>query len=51
MKNEIRKRSIPFDIKPKRLYNEISQEMGFICPEYNTIKSQISRYIKKTTTS
>ena len=47
MKNEIRKRSIPFDIKPKRLYNEISQEMGFICPEYNTIKSQISRYIKK----
>ena len=21
--------------------------MGFICPEYNTIKSQISRYIKK----
>ena len=47
MKNEIWKRSIPFDIKLKRLYNEISQEMGFICPEYITIKSQISRYIKK----
>jgi len=47
MKNEIRKRSIPFDIKPKHLYSEITQEMGFICPEYNTIKSQISKYIKK----
>jgi len=47
MKNEIWKRSIPFDIKLKHLYNEISQEMGFICPEYITIKSQISRYIKK----
>jgi len=35
MKNEIRKRSISFDIKPKRLYNEISQEMRFIYSEYN----------------
>ncbi|KAG4092019.1 hypothetical protein H8356DRAFT_1321958 [Neocallimastix lanati (nom. inval.)] len=25
----------------------ISQEMGFICPEYKTIKSQITRNINK----
>ncbi|KAG4091499.1 hypothetical protein H8356DRAFT_1430349 [Neocallimastix lanati (nom. inval.)] len=47
MKNEIRKTSIPFDINPKHIYNEISEEIGLICPEYNSIKSQISRYIKK----
>ncbi|KAG4094505.1 hypothetical protein H8356DRAFT_1693819, partial [Neocallimastix lanati (nom. inval.)] len=47
MKNEIRKTSIPFDINPKYIYNEISEEIGLICPEYNSIKSQISRYIKK----
>ncbi|ORX76575.1 hypothetical protein BCR32DRAFT_303757 [Anaeromyces robustus] len=47
MKNEIRKSSFPFDIKPKRIYEEISQEIGYICPEYNTIKSQILRYKNK----
>ena len=47
MKNEIRKTSIPFDIDPKHIYNEISEEIGLVCPEYNSIKSQISRYIKK----
>ena len=47
MKEEIRKSSIPFDVKRRRIYNEISQEMGFICPEYNSIKSQISRSINK----
>ncbi|KAG4102361.1 hypothetical protein H8356DRAFT_1421132 [Neocallimastix lanati (nom. inval.)] len=47
MKNEIRKTSIPFDINPKHIYNEISEEIGLICPEYSSIKSQISRYIKK----
>ncbi|ORY31317.1 hypothetical protein LY90DRAFT_512478 [Neocallimastix californiae] len=47
MKNEIGKTSIPFDINPKHIYNEISEEIGLICPEYNSIKSQISRYIKK----
>ncbi|KAL6635629.1 hypothetical protein U3516DRAFT_734185 [Neocallimastix sp. 'constans'] len=36
-----------FDIKPKPTFNKISQKMGFICPEYNTIKSKISRNIKK----
>ena len=53
MKNEIRKTSIPSDINPKHIYNEISEEIGLICPEYSSIKSQISRkiYIKKTTTS
>jgi len=50
MKNEIRKTSIPFDINSKHIYNEISEEIGLICPEYSSIKSQIS-YIKKTTTS
>ncbi|KAG4083385.1 hypothetical protein H8356DRAFT_1326411 [Neocallimastix lanati (nom. inval.)] len=47
MKNEIRKTSIPFDINPKHIYNEISEEIGLIYPEYSSIKSQISRYIKK----
>ncbi|ORY29578.1 hypothetical protein LY90DRAFT_512823 [Neocallimastix californiae] len=47
MKNEIRKTSILFDINPKNIYNEISEEIGLIFPEYNSIKSQISRYIKK----
>ncbi|KAL6632825.1 hypothetical protein U3516DRAFT_792000 [Neocallimastix sp. 'constans'] len=47
MKNEIRKTSIPFDINPKHIYNELSEEIGLICPEYISIKSQISRYIKK----
>ena len=47
MKNEIIKTSIIYDINPKHIYNEISEEIGLICPEYNSIKSQISRYIKK----
>ncbi|KAG4106310.1 hypothetical protein H8356DRAFT_1323758 [Neocallimastix lanati (nom. inval.)] len=51
MKNEIRKTSIPFDINPKHIYNEISEEIGLICPKYNSIKSQISRYNKKKTTT
>ncbi|KAG4087497.1 hypothetical protein H8356DRAFT_1728948, partial [Neocallimastix lanati (nom. inval.)] len=34
MKNEIRKTSIPFDINPKHIYNEISEEIGLICPGY-----------------
>jgi len=49
-KEEIKKKknSVPFDIKQKKCtFNKISQEMGFICPEYNTIKSQISRNKKK----
>ena len=34
-------------IKIKPLYNKISKEMGLICPEYNSIKSKISRKINK----
>ncbi|KAG4099492.1 hypothetical protein H8356DRAFT_1337284 [Neocallimastix lanati (nom. inval.)] len=36
-------KSASFDIKRKCTFNKISQEMSFICPEYNTIKSQKSR--------
>ncbi len=47
IKDEIRQSSIPFDIKPKRIFNEISKEMGFMCPEYYSIRSQITRNIDK----
>ncbi|KAL6611626.1 hypothetical protein U3516DRAFT_871441 [Neocallimastix sp. 'constans'] len=47
IKNGIEKSSIPFGIKIKSLYNKISKEMRFICPEYNSIKSQISRNLNK----
>ncbi|ORX64514.1 hypothetical protein BCR32DRAFT_287055 [Anaeromyces robustus] len=47
LKDNIRKSSIPFEIKPKRIFNEISKEIGFICPEYNTVRSQTTRYINK----
>ena len=47
IKYGIEKSSIPFGIKIKPPYNKISKEMGFICPEYNSIKSHISRNINK----
>ncbi|ORX61817.1 hypothetical protein BCR32DRAFT_251741 [Anaeromyces robustus] len=47
IKEEIRKSTIPMDLKPRRIYNEVSQNMGFICPEYDTIRSQILRNINK----
>ncbi|KAG4108085.1 hypothetical protein H8356DRAFT_1416434 [Neocallimastix lanati (nom. inval.)] len=34
IKEEIKKNSIPMDIKPKHIFNAVSQEMGLICPEY-----------------
>ena len=43
IKDGIEKSSIPFGIKIKLLYNKISKEMRFIHPEYNSIKSKISR--------
>ncbi|ORX63572.1 hypothetical protein BCR32DRAFT_251513 [Anaeromyces robustus] len=47
-KYEILKRSsVPFDIEPKRLYDEISPEMGSQCCQYKTIKSSIARNISK----
>ena len=47
IKEEIANSVNPFDIKPRILFNEISQKIGFICPEYDTIKSQINRNINK----
>ncbi|KAL6600895.1 hypothetical protein U3516DRAFT_802450 [Neocallimastix sp. 'constans'] len=47
IKKEIKKSSIPFNIKPKRVFNQISQDIGFICPEFKSIKSQIIRDINK----
>ncbi|KAL6626084.1 hypothetical protein U3516DRAFT_658603 [Neocallimastix sp. 'constans'] len=47
IKEEIKKNSIPMDIKPKHIFNAVSQEMGLICPEYSTIRSQIIRNINK----
>jgi len=47
IRDEIRKSSNLFDVKPKRLFNEVYHEMGFICPEYKRVKSQITRNINK----
>ena len=47
IKDGIEKSSIPFGIKIKPRYNKISKEMGFICPEYTSVKSLISRNINK----
>jgi len=47
IKDGIEKSSISFGIKIKPLFNKISKEMGLICSEYNSIKSQISRNLNK----
>ncbi|KAL6588739.1 hypothetical protein U3516DRAFT_656237 [Neocallimastix sp. 'constans'] len=47
IKEEIKKNSIPMDIKLKHIFNAVSQEMRLICPEYSTIRSQIIRNINK----
>jgi len=47
LKMELKKSSIPYGIKIKSLYNKISKEMRFICSEYNSIKSKISRNLNK----
>ncbi|KAG4088895.1 hypothetical protein H8356DRAFT_1321829 [Neocallimastix lanati (nom. inval.)] len=44
---ELKKSSIPYGIKIKPQYNKISKEMRFICSEYNSVKSQISRNLNK----
>ncbi|KAL6622272.1 hypothetical protein U3516DRAFT_744472 [Neocallimastix sp. 'constans'] len=46
-RNEIKKNLIPLSIKSKRIFNEVSQDMGFICPEYKVIKFKIKRNINK----
>jgi len=43
----MKKSSIPFDLKPRLIFNKISQEIGYIFSEYKTIKSQIRRYKNK----
>ncbi|KAG4083185.1 hypothetical protein H8356DRAFT_1361879 [Neocallimastix lanati (nom. inval.)] len=43
IKETIRKSPFSLDIRPKRIFNEISQDMGLICPEFNFIKTQIIR--------
>ncbi|KAL6588446.1 hypothetical protein U3516DRAFT_807198 [Neocallimastix sp. 'constans'] len=40
IKEEIKKNSIPMDIKPKHIFNAVSQEMGLICPEYKYYKTK-----------
>ena len=47
IKEEINKTSNKFDIQPKTIYKEKINEIGFVCPEYNTIRSQINRNINK----
>ncbi|KAL6589672.1 hypothetical protein U3516DRAFT_819581 [Neocallimastix sp. 'constans'] len=47
IKDEISKSSIPFNVNIKRTYDEISQDMGLICPGYNSIKSQVTRSRRK----
>jgi len=44
---KLKKSSIPLGIKPKTYIYEVSQEMGFICPEYKTTESKITREINK----
>ncbi|KAG4094781.1 hypothetical protein H8356DRAFT_1427660 [Neocallimastix lanati (nom. inval.)] len=40
-KYEISNSSIPFNVYIKRKYDDITQDMGLICPGYNSIKSQL----------
>ncbi|KAL6591665.1 hypothetical protein LY90DRAFT_517870 [Neocallimastix californiae] len=47
IKDEIKKSFIPSNIKSKRIFDKISQEIGYICPKYKTIKTQITRYKNK----
>ncbi|KAL6593504.1 hypothetical protein U3516DRAFT_804873 [Neocallimastix sp. 'constans'] len=45
IKEEIKKNSIPMDIKPKHIFNAVSQEMGLICPEYTYLFSNYHKNI------
>jgi len=47
VKHKIRKISIPFDLKPKRIFDEISQDMGCHCCEYKTVKYSVIRDLNK----
>jgi hypothetical protein len=48
IEKEIKNSSNPFEIKSKAIFNEKANEIGFICSEYKSIQSQISRKINKT---
>ena len=37
IKETIRKSPFSLDIRPKRIFNEISQDMRLICPEFNSM--------------
>jgi len=43
IKETIRKNPFSLDIRPKCIFNGISQDMGLICPEFNSIRTQIIR--------
>ena len=43
IKETIRKSPFSLDIRPKSIFSKISQDMGLICPEFNTIRTQIIR--------
>ena len=47
IKDEISNSSIPFNVYIKRKYDDITQDMGLICPGYNSIKSQVTRSRRK----
>jgi len=46
IKDEIRKNLIPFGIKPKCIFNKVSQETRFICFEYNVVKISNNKKLK-----
>ena len=43
IKETIRKSPFSLDIRPNRIFNEISQDMGLIWPKFNSIRTQITR--------
>ncbi|KAG4104112.1 hypothetical protein H8356DRAFT_1351096 [Neocallimastix lanati (nom. inval.)] len=45
IKEEIKKNSIHMNIKPKHIFNAVSQEMGLICPEYTYLFSNYHKNI------
>ncbi|KAG4085684.1 hypothetical protein H8356DRAFT_1282696 [Neocallimastix lanati (nom. inval.)] len=44
--NEIRKSTIPLGIKSKHIFNEVSPDMGFICPLYIDVTNNNVHFLK-----
>ena len=44
---EIRKNITSTGMKPKLLFNKVSQKIGIICPDFNSVRTQIRRNINK----